>query len=112
MHIRWSNETRVVDGIHVWSASSGELVLRRELFKNEIESFDRRFLNAMAEQISIIEREGPPDIALDIGELQTEHEQRIATSATKRTRAPAVRDWPAIIAANHALVDIGVDNKP
>jgi hypothetical protein len=55
VHIRWDNRDRLVDGVRVWTAAHGVLVLPVERFVAEVRDFSRRFVDALAERLAAVE---------------------------------------------------------
>lgn len=74
VHIRWNNHDKIIDGIPVWSAEHGELIMPVDEFSAECDSFRDRLLHAMVERIDAIEcGRAVPQIPVDIESLRQQH---------------------------------------
>ncbi len=71
VHIRWDNRDKTIDGITVWSADYGELIMPAGEFSAECNSFKDRLLDAMGNRIEAIENgSAVPQIPVDIDSLR------------------------------------------
>ena len=77
VHIRWDNRGIHSDGIPVWEATHREFVLPISAFREQVLSFDRRLMAAMAERVIQV-RHGAldPKIAIDVEVLEREQGDR------------------------------------
>ena len=77
VRIRWDNRDVELDGLRVWEAQQGEFILPIAAFREEVLSFDRRLMAAMAERVKQV-RHGvlDPKISIDVAALEREQDDR------------------------------------
>ena len=75
MHVAWDNAEIAIDGLQVWTAESGAVVLSVEDFVAECRSFADRLLASMESRIATIATgKAKPRIAVDVRALGEERE--------------------------------------
>ncbi len=74
VHVAWDNSHAVIEGVKVWTAESGVLVLSVEAFLAECRSFADRLLASMEGRLAAIAAgEVRPSVAVDVGALREQH---------------------------------------
>ena len=76
-HLRWDNRGVISDGLPVWDATFGEITMPVTAFIEEVKSFDRRLMAAMAERVAAACSDGlRSDIYIDLDWLVHEQQDR------------------------------------
>jgi len=76
VHIRWDNGNQLRDGVPMWDAEAGEVVMPAEAFVREVVSFDARLLRAMEARIATIPQDLAPGVRVDVEALSRDQEYR------------------------------------
>jgi hypothetical protein len=96
VYFTWDNRAGVLNGIRAWSAQHGEFQMPRREFLAEVQSFNNRLLEQMADRIERVRCGAlPPDIAVDLDALLSEHAERgdaLHDALSLRVQT----DWPAV----------------
>lgn len=107
IHLSWDNSGPVEASVQRWSASSGVFSLPIDGFLNEVDSFDRRLMSAMAERVSLVRSDNLfPCMEIDLDGLLIEHEKRTKELARAKNTRPQNVDWKAAFDANKQLQDM------
>ena len=95
IHLAWDAPDRTGDG-PVWAVQHARLTLPFALVQDGVAAFWQAFLDAMAERVAAIQRDGwtRGDCTLDVAGLVEEQEERAAWPAALRASRPA--DWDAV----------------
>jgi len=95
--IEWNNLNRLLDGQPAWTARRGKRELDRHEFVEELRSFNRRLMSAMADRIGAITANWKRgDIQLDVAQIQADHAERATWLANALDRQTAFSDWEAV----------------
>lgn len=74
VHVAWDNSEAVIEGVRVWTAESGVLVLSTEAFLADCRSFADRLLESMEGRLAAIAAgEARPRVAVDVADLREQH---------------------------------------
>jgi hypothetical protein len=74
VHVAWDNSDAMIEGVKVWTAESGVLVLPVQAFLAECRSFADRLLASMEGRIEAIATgEARPRVSVDVGALREQH---------------------------------------
>jgi len=105
IHIRWDNESIMIDGIQSWAAKRGEYLLSVEDFMKEVKLFHLRFIADMAERVQTVSKTNPfAHVKLDIAALKKEQKDRTCSLKDSLSRSPNVESWANVINANKQLL--------
>jgi hypothetical protein len=96
IHIRWNNSGKALDGVPVWTATSGTHEMPVEVFLSEIESFHCRFMTAMRDRVnSITARWNRADVQIDLERLVEEQGER-ETALQEALVVQHETDWESV----------------
>jgi hypothetical protein len=110
MFIRWDNSELSLNGRPIWTATSGTLTMPLQAFIEEVHSFDRRLINAMAERVQTIVQTGSvAKLHIDIKALVNEQRERatwlsFTSHMVKKMRAIS---WDETVAAVRYFESLG-----
>jgi hypothetical protein len=77
IHIRWHNSDRLIDGVTVWTAQDGSCEIPVREFVQEVESFHKRFTEAMKKRVHAVAANwNRPDVQIDTERLIEEQAER------------------------------------
>ena len=96
-HIRWDNRAVLDDGLPVWEATVGGVVLPVAEFVAECRSFNDRLMAAMAERVEAVASGAlRPDIEIDLAHLAHEQSDRATWMENALTLGQWKEDWEQV----------------
>ena len=110
MFIRWDNSDLCLDEQPMWASTKGTLTMPLQVFIEEVHSFDRHLINAMAERVQAIEQSGSgSNPHIDINALVNEQRERATWLAIASERAKNTKStpWKETVAAIKYFEDLG-----
>ena len=104
VYVQWDNANLKTDGLPRWTATQGTASLAVEEFVEEIGSFHRRLISAMAERVNTIATKNPlAGVAIDVPRLIEEQSERERSLELASSVAATPIDWGDVIAATRTL---------
>ena len=96
-HIRWDNRDLRDNGLPVWEATAGEVIMPTAEFVEEAKSFNDRLMAAMAERVNaVVSGELRPDIEIDLAHLADEQRDRATWMENALTLGQLKEDWDKV----------------
>lgn len=100
LHLKWDNLDVIEEGIAVWSATSGEIIMPVAAFVEEVTSFHERLMAAMAKRVdAVLSGVLRPEITVDLDWLVKEQEDRSTWLQNTLTMRRQNQNWEEVRAA-------------
>jgi hypothetical protein len=104
LHVRWRSAPRTAESPD-WSSPKGDATIKIAAFRDELVRFDRALIAAMSSRIDAIAAGWTRhEVAIDLGELRREQQDRAGWLARALTAArPKLYSWDDVLSAVSAL---------